>query len=64
MRPHRATHAVAHTSLIGGIIMAAGTLIVLALLPGHRLHGHDEQRAVSAEPAREDQHADTISAAE
>ncbi|MFJ8945994.1 MFS transporter [Streptomyces sp. NPDC102395] len=29
-------HAVAQTSLIGGIIMAAGTLIVLAVLPGRR----------------------------
>jgi hypothetical protein len=27
-------HGVAQTSLIGGIIMAAGTLIVLAILPG------------------------------
>ncbi|KPI11507.1 hypothetical protein OK074_2839 [Actinobacteria bacterium OK074] len=26
--------AIAHTSLFGGIIMAAGTLIVLAVLPG------------------------------
>ncbi|CAC36567.1 MFS transporter [Streptomyces sp. NRRL_B-16638] len=29
-------HGVAQTSLIGGIIMAAGTLIVLAILPGRR----------------------------
>ncbi|MFF5648792.1 MFS transporter [Streptomyces collinus] len=29
-------HGVAQTSLIGGIIMAAGTLIVLAVLPGRR----------------------------
>jgi EmrB/QacA subfamily drug resistance transporter len=29
-------HGVAQTSLIGGIIMAVGTLIVLALLPGRR----------------------------
>ncbi|MET7479717.1 MFS transporter [Streptomyces sp. NPDC005648] len=27
-------HAIAHTSLIGGIIMGAGTLIVIAVLPG------------------------------
>jgi EmrB/QacA subfamily drug resistance transporter len=38
-------HGVAQTSLIGGIIMAAGTLIVLALLPGRR--GFAKQ---SAEP--------------
>nr|WP_202559362.1 MFS transporter [Streptomyces sp. SID5914] len=31
-------HAVAHTSLIGGIIMTAGTMIVLAVLPGRRRH--------------------------
>jgi hypothetical protein len=29
-------HGVAQTSLIGGIIMATGTLIVLAVLPGRR----------------------------
>ncbi|MBT2414278.1 MFS transporter [Streptomyces sp. ISL-12] len=29
-------HGVAHTSLIGGIIMAAGAMIVLAVLPGRR----------------------------
>ncbi len=29
-------HGVATTSLVGGIIMAAGTLIVLAVLPGRR----------------------------
>ena len=29
-------HAVSHTSLIGGIVMAAGTLLVLVALPGRR----------------------------
>ncbi|MFD5383664.1 MFS transporter [Streptomyces sp. NPDC127074] len=29
-------HGVAHTSLIGGLIMAAGALIVLAVLPGRK----------------------------
>lgn len=38
-------HGVAQTSLIGGIIMAAGTLIVLAVLPGRR--GFTKQTAVS-----------------
>ncbi|WNE95271.1 MFS transporter [Streptomyces luomodiensis] len=32
-------HSVAQTSLIGGIIMAAGTMIVLAVLPGGRNAG-------------------------
>ena len=39
-------HGVAQTSLIGGIIMATGTLIVLAVLPGRRGFA-----AKSAEPA-------------
>jgi hypothetical protein len=46
-------HGVAQTSLIGGIIMAAGTLIVLAVLPGFRIggKGRPEQETVgSAEP--------------
>lgn len=29
-------HSIAQTSLVGGVIMAAGTLIVLAVLPGRR----------------------------
>ncbi|MEV5319304.1 MFS transporter [Streptomyces sp. NPDC052687] len=29
-------HGVAHTSLVGGVIMAAGALIVLAVLPGRK----------------------------
>lgn len=32
-------HGVAHTSLIGGVIMAVGALIVLAVLPGRRKTG-------------------------
>ncbi|NUR04752.1 MAG: MFS transporter [Streptomyces sp.] len=32
-------HGVAQTSLVGGIIMAAGTMIVLAVLPGRRSTG-------------------------
>ncbi|WP_055615315.1 MFS transporter [Streptomyces phaeochromogenes] len=35
-------HGVAHTSLIGGIIMAAGTMIVLAVLPGRKAAKRDE----------------------
>ncbi|RII20326.1 Antiseptic resistance protein [Streptomyces sp. YIM 130001] len=38
-------HAIAHTSLLGGIIMAAGALIVIAVLPGRRRGG---------KPARQD----------
>ena len=48
-------HAIAHTSLIGGIIMAAGTLIVIAVLPG-RKHG-----AEAAEQTTEEQ-SETVDA--
>ncbi|MCX5556503.1 MFS transporter [Streptomyces sp. NBC_00038] len=40
-------HAIAHTSLFGGIIMAAGTLIVIAVLPG-RKHTHKQRPAEQA----------------
>lgn len=43
--------AVAATSLVGGIIMAAGTMIVLALLPG-RSHPARRDAAVPADPAK------------
>ena len=43
-------HGVAQTSLVGGIIMAAGTMIVLAVLPGRRSAGKDRtEEPVSAE---------------
>jgi EmrB/QacA subfamily drug resistance transporter len=48
-------HGVAHTSLIGGIIMAAGALIVLAVLPGRRARAADGQ---ASEEARSEEHAE------
>jgi hypothetical protein len=33
---HAFAHAVAHTSLVGGIILGAGTVLVALLLPGTR----------------------------
>ena len=42
-------HGVATTSLAGGIIMAAGTMIVLAVLPGRRAQG----KRPAEEPAAE-----------
>ena len=43
-------HGVAQTSLVGGIIMAAGTMIVLAVLPGRRGAGKDRtEEPMSAE---------------
>ncbi|MEU5347593.1 MFS transporter [Streptomyces sp. NPDC020766] len=43
-------HGVAHTSLIGGIIMAAGTMIVLAVLPGRKAVKHDDQEEPEESP--------------
>ena len=45
-------HGVAQTSLIGGIIMAAGTLVVLAVLPGRR--GAAKATSQPAEPTAEE----------
>ncbi|MFE1884716.1 MFS transporter [Streptomyces diastatochromogenes] len=48
-------HGVAQTSLVGGIIMTAGTMIVLALLPGRRSGAkHRQEKAVEAEKERAD----------
>jgi len=47
-------HSVAQTSLVGGIIMAAGTMIVLAVLPGRKRAGKPGQgEAVEPEPEPE-----------
>ncbi|MFM9629211.1 MULTISPECIES: MFS transporter [Streptomyces] len=44
-------HGVAQTSLVGGIVMAAGTLIVLAVLPGRPGAGRRRARAAAAQEA-------------
>jgi len=46
-------HGVAQTSLVGGIIMAAGTLIVLAVLPGRRGAGKGQSDEQLGERATE-----------
>ncbi|MFE6487299.1 MFS transporter [Streptomyces sp. NPDC057757] len=54
-------HSVAQTSLVGGIIMAAGTLIVLAVLPGRRMAGKRRPESpvtTEGDPAKE--HADSV----
>jgi EmrB/QacA subfamily drug resistance transporter len=52
-------HAIAHTSLIGAIIMAAGAMIVIAVLPGRRAAGKHRQGAAAAgELKRTDEFAD------
>ncbi|MER5215516.1 MFS transporter [Streptomyces sp. NPDC002838] len=49
-------HGVAQTSLVGGITMAAGTMIVLAVLPGRRAaaKGRPEGRSQETEAAAEE----------
>ncbi|MEV4042379.1 MFS transporter [Streptomyces sp. NPDC049744] len=49
-------HGVSTTSLVGGIIMAAGTLIVLAVLPGRRARRKAEEEAT--ESAAQDREAE------
>ncbi|WOX15025.1 MFS transporter [Streptomyces sp. N50] len=55
-------HGVAQTSLVGGIIMAAGTLIVLAVLPGRRATNAPESKETetATETGREQEHADSV----
>ncbi|WP_416955554.1 MFS transporter [Streptomyces sp. Agncl-13] len=54
-------HGVAQTSLVGGIIMAAGTLIVLAVLPGRRTTGTPEpEQPQATETSRDEEHADSV----
>ncbi|MEV4453864.1 MFS transporter [Streptomyces mirabilis] len=54
-------HAIAHTSLISGVIMAGGTLIVLAVLPGRRATGkHRQEEPVAAEADRGEEYADSV----
>jgi hypothetical protein len=54
-------HAIAHTSLIGAIIMAAGTLIVVAVLPGRKATGkHRQEKPVAAEADRDEECADPV----
>jgi hypothetical protein len=49
-------HGVSTTSLVGGIIMAAGTLIVLAVLPGRRARRKAEEE--TTESAAQDREAE------
>jgi len=50
---HAFTHAVAHTSLIGGIVLAVGTVLVAFILPGHRPKAVAEPLYFEHEPATE-----------
>ncbi|MFJ1968886.1 MFS transporter [Streptomyces sp. NPDC087903] len=52
-------HAVAQTSLVGGIIMAAGTMIVLAVLPGWRVGGKGRPEEPAAPEGRDEEYADS-----
>lgn len=54
-------HAIAHTSLIGAIIMGAGTLIVIAVLPGRKATGkHRQEESAAAEAAAESETAGAV----
>jgi EmrB/QacA subfamily drug resistance transporter len=57
---HAFAHAVAHTSLIGGIILAAGTVLVALILPGWRparpAAESQDTRAVPRHAAQVSQH--------
>lgn len=54
-------HAIAHTSLVGAVIMAAGTLIVIAVLPGHKATVTGEHH--QEESARSPEETETVGAA-
>ncbi|MFJ2887298.1 MFS transporter [Streptomyces sp. NPDC087305] len=51
-------HGVARTSLVGGIIMAVGTLIVLAVLPGRR--ATPEPGPQATDPSHDQEHAGSV----
>lgn len=51
--------AIAHTSLIGGTIMAAGTLIVVAVLPGRK---HTTEHGEAAAPPATEEQTETVGA--
>jgi EmrB/QacA subfamily drug resistance transporter len=53
-------HSIAHTSLIGGVIMAAGTLIVLAVLPGRRGAGKHRPAEETEAEERDAEYSDSV----
>ncbi|WP_327318651.1 MFS transporter [Streptomyces sp. NBC_01235] len=54
-------HAIAHTSLVGGVIMAAGTVVVLLVLPGRKAAGeHRQPEPSAAEADRDGEYADSV----
>ncbi|MEU6201920.1 MFS transporter, partial [Streptomyces sp. NPDC047061] len=56
-------HGVAQTSLVGGIIMAAGTMIVLAVLPGLRGESRSEEAAEESRKEEEEEKGERASIA-
>ncbi|MGW1778291.1 MFS transporter [Streptomyces sp. NPDC002143] len=56
-------HAIAHTSLIGAIIMAAGTVIVIAVLPGRKATGKHDDEEETAENSEKTEKTETVGAA-
>ncbi|MGW0705927.1 MFS transporter [Streptomyces sp. NPDC002643] len=55
-------HAIAHTSLIGGIIMAAGTLIVIAVLPGRERDAATGREETAETTETAEQQTETVDA--
>ncbi|MFD7433125.1 MFS transporter [Streptomyces sp. NPDC059861] len=54
-------HSVAQTSLAGGVIMAAGTLIVMAVLPGRHASGkHRTGTPAATQADRDKEHAESV----
>ncbi|MFE7649806.1 MFS transporter [Streptomyces phaeoluteigriseus] len=54
-------HAIAHTSLVGGIIMAVGTVIVLVVLPGRKADGeHRQEKPATPEADQDGEYADSV----
>jgi DNA-binding MurR/RpiR family transcriptional regulator len=49
---HAFTHAVAHSSLIGAIILAAGTIAVAVVLPGRRAEDAAAAETIDQDSAR------------
>ncbi|USQ85387.1 MFS transporter [Streptomyces phaeoluteigriseus] len=54
-------HAIAHTSLVGGIIMAVGTVVVLMVLPGRKADGkHRQEKPAAPEADQDGEYADSV----
>lgn len=54
-------HAIAHASLVGGIVMAVGTVVVLVVLPGRKADGkHHQEKPAAPEADQDGEYADSV----